>query len=122
MRQWPKTVTLAAPHCMLKNEYKKLSMIQHQEHFENINILYVQEWHGKMVVSDKEAIIGGRNLSSSGWKDYSFSTSDPEVIEELVNEFWIQWGALKGNHFKEKIYMRDEVKGNISNLLLELKK
>jgi len=47
----------------------------------------VTDFHMKSVVSDKKIIVGGRNLTKSGWTDLSFEiVSQPNVIK-MTKEF-----------------------------------
>lgn len=104
------------PHCAERNNLRRLSLIQHVEQFPNIEILIVDKWHAKMVFTEKSAIIGGRNLSSSDWNDLSFYTEDPSVISELNEYFFTQWNNLKGNKFREVTLDRKEVEDAITSL------
>jgi phosphatidylserine/phosphatidylglycerophosphate/cardiolipin synthase-like enzyme len=46
-----------------------------------IKIRLVKDFHMKSIVSDKKAIIGGRNLTKSGWTDLSFELiSKPNIL------------------------------------------
>ena len=43
--------------------------------------------HTKLVVSDKHAIIGGRNITESEWIDLSFLTVVPKEIKKIKNKY-----------------------------------
>jgi hypothetical protein len=52
-----------------------------------IPVRLVKDFHMKSVVSDKKAIIGGRNLTKSDWADLSFEISAKSNITPLKQEF-----------------------------------
>ena len=47
----------------------------------------VTGFHLKSVVSDKKIIVGGRNLTKSGWIDLSFEIVAQESVVKMTKEF-----------------------------------
>ena len=56
-------------------------------HGTNITVHVYYEFHTKMVVSDKYAIVGGRNLTNSGWEDRSFLLTSKSSVKQCKSSF-----------------------------------
>jgi len=52
-----------------------------------IDVELVEEFHAKMIVSDKYCIVGGRNLTDSDWIDVSFLLTTKASIKACKSSF-----------------------------------
>jgi hypothetical protein len=79
-----------------RDQLSPLSMWM-KKHFDHQEIptRFVEEFHGKIVVSDKGVIIGGRNLTDSEWEDYSFFSNSKKTIGLCKKAFENSWRRAK---------------------------
>lgn len=63
--------------------------------FKDSNFKVVKKSHMKLILTDKVAIIGGRNLTNSDWLDFSFEFTSKEVINKIAKEFLKEFKKVK---------------------------
>jgi len=66
---------------------KQLVYLRNTFRDNKIPVKLVTDFHMKSVVSNDRAIIGGRNLTKSGWIDLSFEVLSQKEISKMKREF-----------------------------------
>jgi hypothetical protein len=66
---------------------KQLAFLRNTFKDNRIPLKLVTDFHMKSVVSDKKIIVGGRNLTRSGWLDLNFEISSQDNIVKMKREF-----------------------------------
>lgn len=76
-------------HCKKNNENLIKRLIAHVEKFNSdiFQIVVKDNYHKKLISSNICYIIGGRNLTESGYEDLSFIGEDPEILKKLNESF-----------------------------------
>ena len=63
--------------------------------FKGYEYKIIKKCHMKLVVTDKVAIIGGRNLTNSEWLDFSYEFTSQDVIQKIEKEFLKEFKKVK---------------------------
>jgi phosphatidylserine/phosphatidylglycerophosphate/cardiolipin synthase-like enzyme len=63
--------------------------------FKDYDYKVVKKCHMKLIITDKVAIIGGRNLTNSDWLDFSFEFTSRDVINKIAKEFLKEFNKVK---------------------------
>lgn len=58
-----------------------------KSYFKKYKVKLFNECHLKIIVSNKGVIVGGRNLTDSGWKDLSIKLISRDAIASIKAEF-----------------------------------
>lgn len=73
---------------------KQISFIKNK--LKEFNVKIFSNSHLKMIVSDNSAIIGGRNLTQSDWKDTGVKFQNKNSIKQLKEEFLRNYNSKIG--------------------------
>lgn len=70
-------------------------LYEYFKQYKHIKVKFVANFHTKLVITNKLAILGGRNLTSSDWYDLSFVTESRPEISKIRKKFEKMFGQIK---------------------------
>lgn len=59
--------------------------------YPNVKVRYRKNYHTKFILTDKAVIVGGRNLTESGWDDISLLMRRKETLDKFKKYFDIKF-------------------------------
>lgn len=102
--------------CLITNNVKYRNVTKLKEFTDNYRI--VQDLHMKLFLTSKGFIVGGMNITGSGWTDRSFVSHNKENAKELLVDFLNVYHTAKDYELKEyiditKIFTFGKYKGKL---------
>lgn len=117
--------TPGCQNCIAKNK-RKYAVTKEFADFAHFAVKITDKLHLKLVLTDKEVIVGGMNISDSGWSDSAVLIKDKKLIKEYKKHFENIWdqhdNIIYDKNQTEYIFTFGKYKGKTYSEILETDK
>ena len=89
------TCTPDCPHCIKKNVLKTIQYFNYKFFY---NVHFVKNVHLKLISRGNKGIVGGINLTGSGWTDAAVVVKNDNLLPIKISEFYMKKVVDEVNH------------------------